>query len=192
MTDTITLECPTTGFKLDTWTSYSFYSNFLTPVDEWHVTLAHEALPKRMLDVLKAGERVSLSVNGHTQGDGYIDDVVVSQSRDAGTQITIEGRDRLAQMLDSNMDPRLRFPETQTLEQFVLQCSAPFGWSSPSQITDSNAANQNVLTGQKRGIRTSTKGRYIKSVLKHRLKPYPHEGALHFASRIVEDRKSVV
>ncbi len=186
MTDTVALELPTTGFKLDTWTSYSFYSNFLTPVDEWHVTLGHSSLPKRMLDALQAGERVSLSVNGHTQGDGYIDDVVVHQNRDGGTEITIEGRDRLAQMLDANMDPRLRFPETQTLEQFVLQCAAPYGWATDAQITDSNAGNQNVLTGSKRGIRTTTKGRYIKSALKHRLKPYPNEGALHFCSRVVE------
>lgn len=186
MTDTVVLELPTTGFRLDTWTSYSFYSNFLTPVDEWHVTLGHSSLPKRMLDALQAGERVSLSVNGKTQGDGYIDDVVVSQSREAGTEITIEGRDRLAQMLDANVDPRLKFPETQTLEQFVLQCAAPYGWSQSTQITDTNAGNQNVLTGQKRGIRTTVKGRYIKSVLKHRLKPYPNEGALHFASRVVE------
>ncbi len=186
MTDTVALELPTTGFKLDTWTSYSFYSNFLTPVDEWHVTLAHEELPKRVLEALKAGERVSLSINGHVQGDGYIDDVVVGNAHDSGTEITVEGRDRLAQMLDANMDPRMRLPSTQTLEDFVLQCAAPFGWSTTAQITDSNAANQNVLTGQKRGIRTTVKGRYIKSALKHRLKPYPHEGALNFASRVVE------
>lgn len=184
--DTVVLELPTTGFRLDTWTSYSFYSNFLTPVDEWHVTLEHEDPPKRLLDALQAGERVSLSVNGHIQGDGYIEDVVVSQSKDGGTQIVIEGRDRLAQMLDSNMDPRFRFAENQTLQQFVLQCSAPFGWSKDEHITDTNAGNQNVLTGQNRGIRTSKKGRYLKDVLRHRLKPYPQEGAFHFMSRITQ------
>lgn len=186
MTDTVALELPKTGIRLDTWTSYSFNSNFLTSVDSWHATLEHEDPPKAMLDALQAGERVSFSVNGRTQGDGYIDDVVVSQSRDAGTVITLEGRDRLAQMLDSNMDPRKRLPDTQTLEDFVRAVAAPYGWGDAIQITDTNATNQNVLTGQKRGIRTSVKGKYLKKVLKHRLKPYPNEGALHFLSRVTE------
>ncbi len=186
MTDTVVLELPNTGFRLDTWTSYSFYSNFLTPVDEWHVTIENEELPKRVLDALRAGERFTLSINGHIQGSGYLDDIVVGQSRDGGTSIMVEGRDALAQMLDTNMDPRFKFAENQTLQQFVLQCTTPFGWSKDEHITDTNAANQNVLTGQLRGIRTSVKGKYLKNVLRHRLKPYPQEGSLHFCSRIVE------
>jgi prophage tail gpP-like protein len=186
MDDTVVLELPKTGFRLDTWTSYSFYSNFLTPVDEWHVTLENAELPKRVLSALQAGGQFALSINGHIQGSGYLDDVVVGQSRDAGTSVLVEGRDGLAQMLDTNMDPRFKFAENQTLQQFILQCAAPFGWSQDAHITDNNAANQNVLTGQKRGIRTSIKGRYLKSVLRHRLKPYPQEGSLHFCSRIVE------
>ncbi len=186
MTDVVTLDMPETGIRIDSWSSYSFNSNFLTPTDEWQFTIESEALPATTLRKLAGGRRVTLAINGHVQGDGYIDDVSVSNGRDVGTTITLEGRDRLAQMVDTNMDPRIKFPASQTLEQFILQIAAPFGWSSESQVTDSNAANRNVLTGQTRGVSKSVKGRYIKSVLTHQLKPYPHEGTFSFLSRITQ------
>lgn len=184
--DEVVLEMPDAGLRLDTWTSYSFNSNFLSPTDEWHFTIAHEQIPEPILAAISNGARVTLSVGGHIQGNGYIDEVQLHHSREGGHEITVTGRDMLAPMVDSNMDPRQRFPETQTMAQFVAAVAGPYGFGSDAAIVDSNKQNQGVLTGETRGIKTSRKGKPLRSIILHRLKPYPNESAFNFMARITQ------
>lgn len=183
----IVLELPESGLRIGKWTSYDFNSNFLTPTDEFHFTIAHENLPQTERKALEAGARVTLTINGHTQCDGFIDDIHGGNDRAGGSEIHITGRDRLAQAVDSNMDPRVRFAEGGDFLDFLLKVFAPYGWSDESQIIDDNVANRGVLTGQLRGVRvTHKKGRIFKNVRLHQLKPYPNEGVFAFASRIAQ------
>lgn len=185
-TDTVTLHLPDVGVQIATWLSYSFNSDFLTPSDAWHFTLSPVATTKEAMAVLEAGARVTFTVNGHTEGTGYIDEILCHHDRESGTIITVEGSDLLGPMVDSNMDPRARFSDTASLHDFVLAVAAPFGWYTDESIVADDAANQRVLTGETRGIRTTKKGKPLKQVMLHRLKPYPHEGTFAFMSRITQ------
>lgn len=182
--DEVSLVLPQSGTVINTWTQYSFHSNFLTPTDEFSFTIAHEKLPPAVAQELVAGTQVSLLVNSLTQATGYIDDVDIVNNREGGTEFMITGRDVLAPAVDSNMDPRQRFAEGQTLAQFLESVFAPYGWVGDTAFVIDNDANLDVLTGSLQGTRTSKKGKALASVVLHQLKPYQGEGAFAFASRI--------
>ena len=172
---------------IDTFKEYSFNSNFLTPTDGFHFTIGDEALNRSMLDGITLGQRVTLSINGHTQADGFIYNISVTSSRHGGTDFTIEGRDRLAPVVDANLDRQsLRFTAGQTLYDVLFGVFSQFSWTDSSQYLISNEANRNVITGAVRGVPTTKKGKPLKSFSIHQLKPYPHEGAFAFASRVAQ------
>ncbi len=183
----IVLELPESGLRIGKWTSYSFNSHFLTPTDEFHFTIAHENLPQIERRALESGARVTLTVNGHITCDGYIDDIYGGNDRAGGSEIHIDGRDRLAQAVDSNMDPRVRFADPGNLSDFLVKVFSPFGWVTEDQFLENNQTNRGVLTGQLRGVRTThKKGIIFKNTRLHQLKPYPNEGVFAFASRIAQ------
>jgi prophage tail gpP-like protein len=182
----IALEIRELGLRIDTWKSYRYNSHFLTPTDGWSFTLGDESLKDSITEKIAVGQRVTLSINGHVQGDGYIDALEVSSSRNRGTDITVHGRDRLAPVVDSCIDPATRFTAGMTLFDVVQKVFSPFGWLTDADFLVSNETNRNVITGQSRGTPTSKKGKPLKSFTLHQLKPYPHEGAFQFAARIAQ------
>lgn len=179
----------TRGRIIKNWKEYSYVSNFLTPTDGWHFTVGNELLSDDIIDRLEIGRRVTLSINGHIQGDGFIDDVIGSGGR-SSNEITITGRDRLAPVVDSMIDPtQYRFSDGQTLFDVLFAVFKPYGWSDPdTQYLISNEANRNIITGQSKGVPTSLgkKHKPLKSFLMHQLKPYPNEHAFAFAARLAQ------
>lgn len=164
--------------------SYSFNSHFLTPTDGFHFTIGDEAVLRSLLGAVYVGQRVSLTINGLRQADGYIDRIHVRSSRDGGTELTIEGRDRLSKVVDANADPqKYRFTANNTLEDVLVHTLHGFGWTE-DHVLDDNAANANIITGQLQGQRTSKKGKLLKSFSLHQFKPYPQEGVFGFLSRL--------
>ncbi len=87
--------------ELDTWESYSFNSHFLTPTDAFSFSVGDEVVRQSILTGLYVGQRVTLSINGFRQADGYIDNIKIHTGRD-GTKLHIEGRDRLSPVVDAN------------------------------------------------------------------------------------------
>ena len=84
-------------------------------------------------------------------------------SREGGTELTIEGRDRLSKVVDANADPqKYRFTANNTLEDVLVYTLNGFGWTEDHVLND-NAANANIITGQLQGQRTSKKGKLLKS-----------------------------
>ena len=173
---------------INTWKQYSFNSNFLTPTDGWSFTLGDEVVKQSLLEGIFCGQRVTLSINGHIQGDGYIDKVVIGGNRSTGTTVTIEGRDRLAPVVDGNMDPQAtKFTAGQTLFDVLYAVFSQYGWTDANtQYLISNEANRNVISGAVRGVPATKKDKPLKSFQIHQLKPYPAEGSFSFASRIAQ------
>lgn len=179
--DVIALKLVDAGITLNRWVEYSFNSHFLTPTDGWHFVVAGSDIPDEVKAALVPGGKVQLTINGQPQSTGYVDSVTISKDRSSGTEYHVEGRDVLSPAVDSNADPRVRFAKDQTLYDFVSTILGPFGFEVFA--TDDNA-NRGVITGQLRGTKTSKKGKVLKNVRLHQLKPYPGEGAFAFASRI--------
>ena len=143
--------------------SYAFNSHFLTPTDGFHFTIGDEAVLRSLLGAVYVGQRVSLTINGLRQADGYVDRIHVRSSREGGTELTIEGRDRLSKVVDANADPqKYRFTANNTLEDVLVHTLNGFGWTEDHVLND-NAANANIITGQLQGQRTSKKGKLLKS-----------------------------
>ena len=163
---------------------YSFQGHFLTPTDGFSFVIGDEAVKKSILQGIYVGQQVTLSVGGYVSSGGYLDKVKIRSSR-KGTEVHLDGRDWLAPAVDAEMDPaKTNFQASNTLLDVIVKCFAPYGFGEVGQILASDEANGNIITGQKRGLKTTKTGKTIKSALAHQLKPYPHEGVFAFASRM--------
>ena len=163
--------------------SYEYTQDFLTPSDRWSFTIDQDEISEVELIAITPRTRVEAWIDGQRQMVGYVDDISVHAARGSGTVMTIEGRDWLSPAVDCHVDPKSRFKTTMTIEQVVQEVFAPFGINA---IADDNTANRNAITGAIYGTRTSKKGKPLKNVIAHELKPYPNEGAFEFASRVTQ------
>jgi len=179
----VKLELPALGLAIDTFTSYEYSSHFLTPSDGWSFTIGNEDLIQSVANLIKPGMLINMSINGHVQSSGYVDGIETHTSRSSGTEFTFHGRDRLAYAVDACADPRLRLMSSQSLQDVMQAIFAPFGFND--FVADNNA-NRNVVTGTKIGIKTSKKGKPLKSQVIHQLKPYSGEGCFAFAARVAQ------
>ena len=180
---TVVLRVPSIGLEINTFVEYEYNSDYLTPTDGWHFVIGDDVLQDSIIKTLLPGTRVQMSINGHIQGDGLIDGVRVASSRSGGTEITIHGRDRLAQVVDSCMNPRLQLLPSMTALDAAKSVLSSFGFDN--YIID-NETNVNLMTGARRGTPTSKKGKPLKNFELHQLKPYPGEGCFAFLGRILQ------
>lgn len=185
--DEVVVEFPSIGARIDRWKSYSYNSEFLTPTDGWSFTFGDDETSDEILRQVEVGQRLTLRVNGVVQGDGYIDDVDARASR-RGFEVTISGRDLLAPVIDSHIEPSQTFKAGMTLADILLAIFKPFGFT---EFALDNDANRDALKGSKRGTKVTKGGkkkgpRPLKSFVQHQLKPYPCEGAFAFAARLAQ------
>lgn len=171
---------------LDTWKSYSFNSHFLTPTDGWSFTLGDEEVTDDLRIAIAPRQKVTLSINGSVVGSGIVDKVTTKASRHGGTEITIDGRDVFSPLVDSGIDPRLQFKESQSLFDVLSDVFGPFGFPPESLLdyTATGTDNDPILSSFNHGIKTSKKGKLSKDWKLHQLKPNAHESAMGFAHRI--------
>lgn len=179
---TVTLEIVDYRKRIETWTRYEFDSHFLTPSDSFHFTIGSDKLQDEVRTMLRPGVEIALYVDGHIQATGYIDSVESANGREGGTEINISGRDKLSLMVDSNIDPRLKFPPGTSLSKIITDIAAEYGFPN---VETSNEVNRDARLG-KRGLKTTKKGTPLKSVVGHQLQPYPTEGAYAFLSRVTQ------
>ena len=163
--------------------AYHFAQDFLTPSDQWAFAFDTDELNDDDFAILQPGSRVDVTIQDYPQTVGYIDDVTMASARGSGSVVHVSGRDWLAPSIDSHINPQLKLSSSQTLDQTLQAVFTPFG---VTVFATDNAANLNAIQGQKRGVKTSKKGKPLKSFVTHQLKPYPQEGAYGFASRITQ------
>lgn len=182
-TDEVQLELVSAGLKLDRWLDYAFNSHFLTPTDGWSFSLAADAMKTEDRAKIQPGAEVRLTLNQRLQGCGFIDSVEYDVSREGGLIMRIEGRDKLAQVVDSCADPTMQFKAEQSLQDVLTQVFETFGFS---KFDFDNNANRNIISGQTRGTKRTKRGKLPKDTKIHQLKPYFGEGAFAFVSRICQ------
>jgi prophage tail gpP-like protein len=183
----ITLRLMEAGVELKNWISYKFIDHFLNPSDSWSFKIGDPLIDDTTANALVPGNSIQLSINGTVQSTGIIDSVERKATRTGGLEWNIAGRDKLGQANDSNADPTLQIKPQQTALDLLKMYLGPFGWPNDSDYVIDNADNRAVMTNQKRGIKlTKKKGRPVKSVVLHQLKPYPKEGCFEFVARILQ------
>lgn len=182
----IELHLPDYGITLNTFRSYSFASNFLTPCDAFSLTIGDDSSGDELLKKLLPGIECSLSVDGKTQATGFVEEVTINSSRDAGTEISIEGTDVLGPVVASDMNPKVNFIPTKTVFDVISQVFGDFGFTS---ITEDPDADRDLKTGLNRSSRVSRRtGKLKKFTLSHQLKPYEGEGCFSFCARVAQRR----
>lgn len=182
--DEVVISFDDAGITVGNWTSYSHNQHFLTPTDGWSFTLGDERA-QEVLSRLVPGERVSFRVNGVVQGHGFIGIIDSSATRSGGSVMTVEGRDVFAPLVDSCVDPTLRFQPGNSVREIVTAVMSNFGFTG--DFEDDNAGNRAVITGGKVGFKVSKKkGRISKKFLNHGARPYNREGAFDFLSRVLK------
>lgn len=187
--DVVVLQMVASGAKLNKWKEYAFSQSFLKPTSSFHFVVSVDEISQSNRAALIPGAEVRLTVNGAIQGSGRIDRVTFSADRSAGSEIHIEGRDKLAQAVDSGIDPRHKFTAQMNLQQLLAEVFGPFGFTA-DQILIDNEDNRGAMAKNVTGTKTSKgakhSGRDLKSFVLHQLRPYPHEHALEFAARICQ------
>lgn len=181
-TDSITIELPSAGVEFPHFLNYSYQQSFLVPADGWSFDLDQDELTSDEKALLIPGQTITVKVRGLAQSTGVIDAAPVRSGK-GGTVIHVEGRDWFAPCVDAQIDPRTKFTPSQTLLDVVNGVFNPFGVTA---VLDDNTQNVSQQTGEIYGTKASLKGKLLKSVLAHQLKPYPREGAFTFASRVAQ------
>lgn len=185
-TDVVILRIVSPSVAINTWKAYRFNSHFLTPADSFSFTVAAHELNDAQKAAIVPGAEVELTVNGHRQGSGYIDQLEYRVTRSGGTEIDITGRDKLAPVVDSGANPDGQFKASMNLLDVLKYVFGPYGWANDSDFEIDNTANRNIITGSTRGTPTSKKGKPLKSFVLHQLRPYANEGAFAFAARLAQ------
>lgn len=105
-----------TGDEFTSWESVSIKSDYLTPCDAFELEAGADIKAIDLARKLPPGARVQLLVEGHPQLTGAVDDVSISNGRQ-GRRVHIVGRDSLARIVDSNVDPRMQVSASTTIDQ---------------------------------------------------------------------------
>jgi prophage tail gpP-like protein len=178
----LTILLPGSGVQFDNFLAYEYNESFTTPSDSFWFELDEDELSEETKAVLIPGAGVRVSIDDQPQVAGFIDDIQVRAGR-GGTIWHMECRDWLSPAVDGHIDPKVQFKQSQTLDQLLTTVFEPFG---VSVFSTDNSTNRNIITGRVYGNPSSKKGKPLKSYVLHETKPYQHEGAFAFASRICQ------
>lgn len=182
--ENIVLEFPDRQVSLRHWKEYAFLSHFLTAADGWSFTTTKPE-DTEIARALAPGELVRLRLNDHVLSTGYVDSVNCTTSRTGGTELRIEGRDKLGQVVDANVDPKLKIKEGDTLANVMQRVFAPFGWSKDEDFALAEETDEDALSTDVTGVkRTKKKGVPLKSFQLKQHQPVSGEGAFQFAARV--------
>jgi prophage tail gpP-like protein len=190
--DVVEMQVVDSGVKLNRWKEYSFTSNFLIPTDAFSFTVVGDEINTINRTALVPGANVRCTVNGAVQVDARIDSITYRVNRSGGTEMVIQGRDKIAALIDSGIDPLLKFNAGMNLLQFLTAVFSPFGFNENSFVID-NSDNVAIMSKNVKGVKTRQQnvggkggGKPLLSYNIHQLRPYPNEGAFEFATRVTQ------
>lgn len=195
MADRLRLTNTKTGDALEEWEAAEWSSDYLTPCDTFRFEAGSDdapiAISKRF--TVDAPVRVSLVLDaGGVMDllDGYVDstELDVSRSGGGGRRCVIEGRDFLGDVVDSNVDPRLRLPVNPTLEQIINTVLESKPFELKYETADEDVRSNIQLNARMKkpkvrpGTRPSRKSRKAKA--KDAYQPRDGESAYGYLARM--------
>lgn len=173
---------------LTSFRSFRFTQHFLTPTDSFSFELSTDVMTDEVLDaVFTPGVKLTFFIDDAKQFTGYIDVVDTSNAgRHEGSSITIEGRDAMSPVIDSQIDPDHHYPDNTPLDKLLRDTLAP--WFEKFDIT--NEANIDVAAGKaaraKLKRRTKRKSKALSQYPIPKSKPEHNDSFFVFLSRITQ------
>ena len=180
--DRITVQNVSTGVEFGDWLEYHYNESFFTPSDEATFRADASRITPDVRDSFYPGAKVRLLINGKTQSTGYIDVADYENDRGQGSIATVTIRDFMNPLVKGGVDPSLKFPESSTLADILKRVMLDEYGLGALEID--NEANRNIMTGATTGVRTSKRGRPLKSFVAHQRQPELSEGAYQFCERL--------
>ncbi len=156
---------------------WSIESNFLGSTDGFQFVIADDN-PDNLRDL--ECQPVTLYVNGNPQLVGRIDSTFRG---DRGSSVTCKGRDYIADLVESNIDPSFIVKEGETLGDVILRATSPVGIKKLSDSGDVAAA-RNIRTG--RAIGDLGPPPNFKGIKQEDMKPDPGQGIFEYLKKICE------
>lgn len=154
--------------------SWSMSSGYLVSTDGFEFTVLPSSNDSTLRDLEL--QPVELLLNGASQVKGRIDKTTIGND---GSAVTCEGRDYMADLVESNVDPKFIVKESMTLGQAILQAAEPCGILSV--LADDEIGLQNIRTG----VHIHRKKRKRKTTIPLQdYQPRPGEGTYEYINRL--------
>jgi prophage tail gpP-like protein len=181
--DSISVVNLKTGEEFRAIEQISLTSEFLTPCDSFTFSTGAEASGVDIGKKFAPGSKLQFLVNGTPQMTGFVDSIELSCDR-GGTFISVQGRDVLSTLVDSNIDPRMQVPKSPTIAQLaelviVKQFGLEVGFA---YANDSRVQGRGTKPGEK--PKPWKGSRHKQTDPLKEVTPKDNEGAFTYLSRI--------
>lgn len=169
---------PAADLEIKRFKSYSLESDYTVSTDGWELVV-YEEDAKRLAKLRDIElQPVEILIDGAQQLLGRVD---VTDIGGDGSAVTLMGRDYIADIVECNVDPALKFKEQMTLGDALKLALSPCGISTVADPDD--IAIQNVRSGKK--LKGGKSGKTFKTIKLEDFKPEPGLGLFDICNRLV-------
>lgn len=179
--ESLVVELEASGIHHDKIISYTLNSAYLTPTDGWEFVVASDENPAALRRRWRAWQPVRLSIAGRQQVIGRID--ANEGTGPSGAWLKVKGRDYLADIVDSTVDPQFQIKQGWDIGKFLEELLLPYGITTIFGDVNQAALNRNILTG-KRTFK-GTPSRDFRAATLSDFKAEENEGAMEYANRVL-------
>jgi prophage tail gpP-like protein len=142
--DVLTVVNEATGVTYGKILSYRINTQYTTPTDSWDFTVFSEDNPRKLRHTWRPLQPIKLLIAGNQQVVGRIDGT--RGTGESGAALQVHGRDYLADIVDSTVDPQFQIKKSQDIGAFLLELFKPWGITT---IFGNFNLTRNVASGRK-------------------------------------------
>lgn len=175
--ESFSVEIEGVGTFYDGFNSYRINSNYTTPTDEWEFVVFSDDDPAGLRERWRPLQPVKLYVSGRCQVIGRIDRIMGVGAGSAALKVM--GRDYLADIVSSTMDPTYQISKEMTIGEMILEVFKPWGITS---VLSDGGLTRNIRTG-KQPYQPDPQD--LERVKLEDLKAEENQGVFEFANKIV-------
>lgn len=161
------------------WETITIASDFLTPCDTFALESGGELSPVQIMRDLPMGSPVEFLINGTVFMTGQVD-LAHTKSTRGGSRLSITGRDFLARIVDSNVDPRMQISKGIDVDGLVKLVMTQFGLLG---LVNDNGAKVRPLGKAKGGKAYSAKHKRTDPLKE--ITPKANQGAYDYLEKIL-------
>lgn len=169
---------PAADFEIKRFKSYNLESDYTVSTDGWELGVYEEDAKRiaRLRDLEL--QPIEILIDGAQQLLGRVD---ITDIGGDGSAVTLQGRDYIADIVECNVDPALKFKEQMTLGDALKLALSPCGITTVADPDD--IAIQNVRSGKK--LKGGKSGKSFKTIKLEDFKPEAGTGLFDICNRLV-------
>jgi prophage tail gpP-like protein len=176
--DRLTVELEGVGFQPNRILSYRINTQYTTPTDAWEFVVYSEDDPRGLRRRFRPLQPIKLYIAGNQQVIGRIDKI--EGFGESGAALKVSGRDYLADLVDSTVDPQFQVKKSQDIGAFLLDLLKPWGITT---VFGNFNLTRNAMSGRKPFTKDPAK--HYKSAKLEDTKASENEGVFEFANKVV-------